>query len=131
MGFTCTIHGDQGPYAARCEPCEGEGRGYVDEDDLAENFHRYWPGVRGVDARLIARHYGAHVDDALAVLHRDDRFTCQTAEDPWRSFSAWGLAETPPRIGLSDAVNVETNPHEPWPIEPLCCGFHYPEERYS
>lgn len=24
--------------------------------------------------------------------------------------------------------HADENPHEPWPIEPLCCSFHYPVE---
>jgi hypothetical protein len=29
-------------------------------------------------------------------------------------------------VTLADAVNTDDNPHAPWPIEPLCCSYHYP-----
>ena len=34
-------------------------------------------------------------------------------------------------VTMADAVNIDENPHEPWPIEPYCCSFHFPikEER--
>lgn len=66
--------------------------GYVDEDDLAATWWTRWPDGLPVDARTIAAAYGAHVDDALAVLNRDGRFACGIDGDRWRSFSAWRLA---------------------------------------
>lgn len=29
-------------------------------------------------------------------------------------------------VTMADAVNTDENPHPEWPIEPLCCSFHFP-----
>lgn len=26
-------------------------------------------------------------------------------------------------------INMDVNPHDPSPIEPLCCSFHYPKDQ--
>ena len=36
------------------------------------------------------------------------------------------LVATSDGVTMADAINTGENPHPAWPIEELCCSFHFP-----
>lgn len=32
---------------------------------------------------------------------------------------------------MTEPRNTDVNPHQEWPIEPLCCSFHYPDNEVT
>jgi hypothetical protein len=52
-----------------------------------------------------------------------------TEDRPW-ILSFEGTREAEDFRTFEDAINrtkeLIYNPHNPWPIEPLCCSFHFP-----